>query len=84
MVNSSSAPLTTDSVIKGMQGIAKQSYVRRGLAMALQLGMIESVNNGEFMGVEKFKENFRKIPISDFHIIARKALQDYVPFLSYL
>lgn len=84
MVNASITPLTTDSVIKGMQGIAKQSYVRRGLAMALQLGMIESVKSGEFKGVEKFKENFRKITISDFPIIARKALQDYVPFLFYL
>ena len=84
MVNASLTPLTVDSVIKGMQGIAKQTYVRRGLATALQLGMIESVNNKEYKGVEKFKEDFRKIHISDFPIIARKALQDYAPFLSYL
>lgn len=84
MINASPTPLTLNSTIKGMQGIAKQTYVRRGLGMALQMGMIESINDNEYKGAEKFKEDFRKIPISEFPIIARKALQDYPPFLSYL
>ena len=61
MVNASPTPLTTESIIKGMQDMAKKTYVRQGLAMALQLGMIESADSGKYKGVEKFKENFRKI-----------------------
>lgn len=84
MVNISDTNVTKNAIIEGLKSIAGTSYVQRGLTTSEQLGMIESNADGTFSGSEKFRENFKKMDVDDFPIIARKALQNFPPFLIYL
>lgn len=84
IVNISPAPLEKNAIITGMEQIAKKSYTERGINLALQFGMIESSTGNNFQYSPKFKEDFLKVHKDDFSIIARKALQDFPPFLLFI
>ncbi len=48
MVNSSPNPLSLNSIIKGMKEFAKDTYTRRGIGIAIQLGMIELTSDNAY------------------------------------
>lgn len=84
MISISPKPLDKNSILKGMDGIAKTSYVDRSLALSQQLGMIDQTSDKKYVGNLSFKEDFSKTTLTDFPIIARKALQNFAPFLLYI
>lgn len=84
MVNISDTNVTKNAIIEGLKSMAGTSYVQRGLTTSEQLGLIQTNADGTFIGSEKFKEDFKKMSVDDFPLIARKALQNYPPFLIYL
>ena len=84
LVNSSNSPLTKISIIDGMEGLSGKSYSERAINMAVQLGLIESLPDKTFNGSGKFKADFEKIKVSDYPIMANKALQEYAPFSKFL
>lgn len=83
-INISPFPLSKDSLRKSLEQICGDSYLQRGLTTAEQLNLIKSTPDKKYAGNEEFKEDFKRAHISDFPIIARKALQRYPPFLSYI
>ena len=84
MVNIADSSIAKNAIIRGLKSIAGTSYVERALKISEQLGMIKQNEDNTFSGSESFKEDFKKMTVDDFPIIARKAFQNYPPFLIYL
>ena len=84
IVNISSRPLTKADLIKGLKGICGQSYIDRGLPMAIQLGFIEIQEDKTYKSSGKFQSDFTKISRNDLHILARKGLQSFPPFILFM
>jgi len=83
-VHSSINPISKGKIIKGLSGIAGQTYVQRAISMAIQMNLIEITSNNEYRGTKEFKTDFEKIMVSDFSVLANKILQNYPPFSKYL
>ena len=84
MINISEESLSKRSIIEGLSEIANKQYLERAIKLSLELGMIETGQEGTVKGTEKFSEDFRKTGINDFPLLGRKALQSFAPFLSYI
>ena len=84
LVQSSPESMSIQNILKGMDSIAGQSYVKRGISMAKQMNLIESTDERKFKGSAEYRTDFEKILISDYPILANKVLQNYPPFSKYL
>jgi len=82
VINTSPIPLSKDSLEKSLIDIGK-SYKERGIRIALQLNLIK-MENEDFIGNDDYKNDFIKIPKEKSEIIARKVLQNFPPFLTYV
>lgn len=84
MIDISPHPLTKTNILKGMVGICGTSHVERGLVMAQQLEFIKQLDDKTYQSTGKFQEDFTKIDVDNFSIIAKKALQSYPPFILFI